>query len=147
MRQSLAGETGLFRLTAKDDVLAPADDGSNVPSVSGTRQLNWKQALRFVADDSDLLREVLAAFVEECPEMQARLQQASAAKDWLTVAKTTHTLQAALRLFGGEALGLAVTLEDRCKRGPSDEIHVLFEKFREELENVLTEVQGYLKET
>ena len=147
LRQSLAGETGLFRLTAKDDVLAPVDDGSNVPSASGTRQLNWKQALRFVADDSDLLREVLAAFVEECPEMQARLQQASAAKDWLTVAKTTHTLQAALRLFGGEALGLAVTLEDRCKRGPTDEIHVLFEKFREELENVLTEVQGYLKET
>ena len=147
LRQSLAGETGLFRLTAKDDVLAPVEDGSNAASASGTRQLNWKQALRFVADDSDLLREVLAAFVEECPEMQARLHQAAATEDWLTVAKTTHTLQAALRLFGGEALGLAVTLEDRCKRGPTDEIHVLFEKFREELENVLTEVQGYLKET
>ncbi len=147
LRQSLAGETGLFRLTAKDDVLAPIDDGSNDPSASASRRLNWKHAMRFVAEDSDLLREVLAAFVEECPELQARLQQASASEDWLAVAKTTHTLQAALRLFGGEALGLAVTLEGCCKRGPSDEIHVLFEKFREELENVLTEVQGYLKET
>jgi PAS domain S-box-containing protein len=147
LRQSLAGETGLFRLTAKRDVLAPDDDGPSSPSTSTARRLNWKQALQYVADDSELLREVLAAFVEECPELQARLQQAAATEDWLTVAKTSHTLQAALRLFGGDTLALAVELESGCKRGPAPEIRDLFEKFNQELENVLTEVQDYLKET
>ena len=147
LRQSLAGETGLFRLTAKRDALVPNEDVSSDSGAPANRRLNWKSALRFVADDSDLLREVLAAFVEECPELLARLRQAAAAEDWLIVAKTSHTLQAALRLFGGEGLDLAISLENRCKRGPMDEIHVLFEKFSRELENVLAEVQGYLEET
>lgn len=59
------------------------------------RRLNWNRALRFVANDQDLLSEVLAAFVEECPDLQARLREAAAFEDWLTVAKSSHTLQAA----------------------------------------------------
>ncbi|MFM9963718.1 MAG: response regulator [Planctomycetaceae bacterium] len=109
-----------------------------------TRRLNWKQALRTVAEDHELLREVLTAFLEEGPELQARLQSASASEDWLTVAKTAHTLQAALRLFGGEALDLAIALESRCKLGLTAESRVLFEKFSKELENALTEVQDVL---
>ena len=143
----LAGETGLFRLTAEHDVLAPVEEDSSHTAAAATRRLNWNQALRFVANDSDLLSEVLAAFVEECPQLQARLRQAAADEDWVTVAKTTHTLQAALRLFGGEVLDLAIALEDRCKRGRMVENRVLSEKFSGELENVLTEVQGYLKGT
>ncbi|GDY09556.1 hypothetical protein LBMAG52_30420 [Planctomycetia bacterium] len=65
--------------------------------------------------------------------------------DWLTVAKTSHTLPAALRLFGREILDLAIALEDRCKRGQTAESRVLFEKFSGELENVLAEIQGSLK--
>ncbi len=128
LRQSLAGETGLFRLTAEHDALAPREEDSSPTGAAATRRLNWKQALRFVADDRDLLSEVLAAFVEECPQLQARLRQAAADEDWVTVAKTSHALQAALRLFGGEVLDLAITLEDRCKRGRTDENRVLFDK-------------------
>ncbi len=141
----LVGETGLFRLTAEKDALAPVDADSKIITAAAERRLNWNRALRFVANDQDLLREVLAAFVEECPDLQARLRQAADSEDWLTVAKTSHTLQAALRLFGGDVLDLAVALEDRCKRGQTDESRVLFEKFSGELENVLAEVQGYLK--
>ena len=68
-------------------------------------------------------------------------------EDWVTVAKTSHALQAALRLFGGEVLDLAIALEDGCKRGRMSENRVLFEKFSGELENVLAEVRGYLKGT
>ena len=118
-------------------------DSAPVPADS--RRLNWTKALRFVGNDESLLSEVLAAFVEECPDLQAQLQRAATNKDWLTVAKTSHTLQAALRLFGGEAVDLAIALEGRCKRGPTDECPVLFEKFRRELENVQAEVQDYLK--
>ncbi len=145
LRQSLADETGVIRRAAEQDALTTVEADSTRAATTTTRRLNWNQALRFVANDQDLLSEVLAAFVEECPDLQARLHQAAAAEDWLTVAKTSHTLQAALRLFGGEVLDSAITLEDRCKRGQSVECRVLFEKFSGELENVLAEVQGYLK--
>ncbi len=120
--------------------------GTEPPKIAQpTRHLNWKQALRTVADDHDLLREVLESFLEEGPELQARLQDVAANGDWPAVAKISHTLQAALRLFGGEALDLAVALEQNCKQGKTLESHVLFEKFSKELENVINEVQGYLK--
>lgn len=145
LRQSLVGETGLFRLTAEKAALVPADDDSKTATAPAARRLDWNRALRFVANDQDLLDEVLTAFAEECPDLQARLRQAADAKDWQTVAKTSHTLQAALRLFGGEVLDLAIALEGCCKRGQMDENRVLFEKFSGELENVLSEVQGSLK--
>ena len=143
----LAGKTGLFRLTAEHAAVVPVEEDSSHTAAAAMRRLNWKQALRLVADDRDLLNEVLAAFVEECPQLQARLRQAAADEDWATVAKTSHTLQAALRLFGGEVLDLAIALEDSCKRGPMVENRVRFEKFSGELENVPIEVQGYLQGT
>ena len=75
------------------------------------------------------------------------MRSAAAVEDWLTIGKTSHTLQAALRLFGGETLDLAIALEDRCKRGQIAESRILFVKFSEDLENVFVEVQGYLKGT
>jgi PAS domain S-box-containing protein len=140
-------------LASASSAAAPRDfpvrtnGGSPADGPSSGRRLNWKQALRTVGDDDELLRDVLASFLEESAGMQVRLRTAAAGEDWLTLGKTSHTLQSALRLFGGDALDLAVALEDRCKRGRTDEIRVLFEKFDEELENAVREVQAYLKGT
>lgn len=146
LRQSLAGDTGLFRLTAEQDALAPLEGtAKEANGAAAAQRLNWKQALRTVADDRDLLSEVLASFLEEGPELRQRMQDAAGTGDWITVAKSSHTLQAALRLFGGEVLDLAVALESRCKQGLADESRVLFEKFSRELENVFAEVRSFLK--
>lgn len=145
LRQSLAGKTGLSHLTAEQGALAPVAPDPQKLAAATTRRLDWNRALRYVANDRDLLDEVLAAFVEEYPSLLARLHQSATAEDWLTVAKTSHTFQAALRLFGGEVLDLAIALENSCKQGRTDESRVLFEKFTGELENVLVEVQGSLK--
>ena len=143
LREALAGPATLSLLTGE-----PGGDSTGIEApktAPSTRRLNWKQALRTVAEDPELLREVLTAFLEEGPELQARLRTGAATGDWLTVAKTSHTLQAALRLFGGQPLELAIALESRCKLGQAEESRVLFEKFSQELENVLDEVRGYLK--
>ncbi len=143
LRQALAGPASMSPLTGE-----PVGELASIEATktaSSTRRLNWKQALKTVGEDTELLREVLAAFLEEGPELQARLRSGAATGDWLTVAKTSHTLQAALRLFGGQTLDLAVALESRCKLGQLEESRVLFEKFSQELENVLDEVRGYLK--
>jgi hypothetical protein len=54
-------------------------------------------------------------------------------------------LQAALRLFGGEALDLAVALQERCKQNRASESRLLFEKFVQAVENVFTETQEFLR--
>jgi len=91
------------------------------------------------------LSDFLSAFVEECLELQARSLQAAANDDWVIVAKSSHTLQAELRLFGWQVLDWATTLKDSCKRDRQVESCVLFEKFSGELENVLSGFQGYRK--
>jgi hypothetical protein len=73
------------------------------------------------------------------------MQAAVSLDNWAQVAKISHTLQAALRLFGGEALDLAVALQERCKQQRASESRLLFEKFVQELENVFTETTGFLR--
>ena len=143
LRQALSGSASLPPLTGEP--IAELTSSETVKTARPTQRLNWKQALRTVAEDTELLREVLTAFLEEGPVLQGCLRTGAATGDWLTVAKTSHTLQAALRLFGGQPLELAIALESRCKLGQAEESRVLFEKFSQELENVLDEVQGYLK--
>ena len=143
----LTGETGMLRPTAEHVVLAPPDDAGRGSVPAAAQRLNWSQALRIVSNDRELLSEVLQSFLDEGPDLQARMRQAADTEDWLMVARTSHTLQAALRLFGGAVLELAIALEERCKQGLADESRVLFEKFSAELENVLAEVQSYLKAT
>ena len=67
--------------------------------------------------------------------------------DWIAVAKATHTLQASLRLFEGQPLELAQALESSCKRGTPDESRDRFAKFVACLENVVGEIEAYLKGT
>ena len=143
LRQALSGSASLPPLTGEP--IAELASSETVKTARPIQRLNWKQALKTVAEDTELLREVLTAFLEEGPVLQACLRTGAATGDWLTVAKTSHTLQAALRLFGGQPLELAIALESRCKLGQAEESRVLFEKFSQELENVLDEVQGYLK--
>jgi len=143
LRQTVMGPTGLFRLT-EDDALSPAKPAA--VSAKALR-LNWTQALDTVSNDRALLAEVMDAFLEEGPMLRDRMRGAAVNEDWTVVAKSSHTLQAALRLFGGEPLELAKSLEDRCKRGTPDESRGLFAKFSAELENVFVEVRDFLKGT
>jgi len=62
-----------------------------------------------------LLSDFLSAFVEECLELQARSLQAAANDDWVIVAKSSHTLQAELRLFGGASPRLGDHLEGQLQ--------------------------------
>jgi PAS domain S-box-containing protein len=149
LRQVLTGDTGLVRATCEQEGGEPAchqpepsPPNGNVPS---KRTLNWDQALRTVGNDRDLLKEVLATFLAEGPDLAKQMQAAVSLDNWAQVAKISHTLQAALRLFGGEALDLAVALQERCKQQRASESRLLFEKFVQELENVFTETTGFLR--
>ena len=109
------------------------------------QRLNWAKALSTVGDDRELLASVMEAFLEEGPMLLERMRVALSQDNWLTMAKSSHTLQAALRLFDGEILDTAKSLEVCCKRGGPEECRCLFAKFSAELENGFTEVRHFLK--
>ncbi len=109
------------------------------------RRLNWQRASEMVGNDRELLAEVMGAFLEEGPMLLERMIDAAGRNDWTNVAKSSHTLQAALRLFEGNPLELATSLEGHCKRGTPEESRSVFAKFSAELENVFAEVREFQK--
>ena len=125
---------------------APANS-ETLASVQGPtfQPLNWSKAMGLVGDDRELLGSVMDAFLEEGPMLLERMRVASTQSDWLTMAKASHTLQAALRLFEGEILDSAKLVQEACKRGNPGECLRLFAKFSAELENGFADVRHFLK--
>ena len=98
-----------------------------------------------VGDDRELLGSVMDAFLEEGPMLLEKMRVAATQSDWLTMAKSSHTLQAALRLFEGEILESAKRVQEACKAGNPEDSLRLFAMFSAELENGLAEVRHFLK--
>ena len=98
-----------------------------------------------VGDDRELLGSVMDAFLEEGPMLLEKMRVASTQSDWLTMAKCSHTLQAALRLFEGEILESAKRVQEACKAANPEESLRLFAKFSAELENGFADVRHFLK--
>ena len=109
------------------------------------QSLNWEKAMSLVGDDRELLGSVMDAFLEEGPMLLDRMRVAASQGDCLTMAKCSHTLQAALRLFEGEILESAKSVQTACKAGDSEECLRLFAKFSAELENGFADVRHFLK--
>ena len=58
------------------------------------------QALKATEGDVDLLREVVEAFLEECPLRLIELKAAIESNDCVAVRRAGHTIAGNLRLFG-----------------------------------------------
>ena len=125
---------------------APASSGTATSLHGPTFQpLNWSKAMGLVGDDRELLGSVMDAFLEEGPMLLEKMRVASTQSDWLTMAKCSHTLQAALRLFEGEILESAKRVQEACKAANPEESLRLFAKFSAELENGFADVRHFLK--
>lgn len=84
-------------------------------SVAGD-QVDWGLAQEAVNQDLELLKQVVEAFAEECPQLVETLRQASEARDCKRFQRAAHTLKSGLRMFGVEALAEDVeTLELAAK--------------------------------
>ncbi len=81
------------------------------PSVNGSpvdqlRQLvAWDEALSYVGDDVDLLRDLTGTFLEECPSWLANLDAALNRNDPPAVQEAAHPFKNSLQLLGAKAAG------------------------------------------
>jgi CheY-like chemotaxis protein len=70
------------------------------PEAGSTKAVNWSEALAAVGGDQALLKDVAAAFLEECPRQLSAIQQAVQNKDSALLRRAAHTIKSSLRLFG-----------------------------------------------
>ena len=80
---------------------------------SGGPVFDWSPALTFVEGDAALLRDVLEAFLEECPVLMQTMAEAMVRRDASAMQRAAHMMAGALRMFGIEpAIDDAAQLEE-----------------------------------
>ncbi len=101
-----------------------------------TTHLAWDRiaALDRVGGDEPLLRELIAVFFEDYPNLAQRLRQALSAQDLKRLREAAHTLKGGLGYLGvSGGVDLAVEIESACRDGDAAKVAGL-------LETLLTEV-------
>jgi CheY-like chemotaxis protein len=117
-----AGASGTGRPPADRGPAAAPGPAPPVPAPSSQthcdQPVDWELALRRVAGDRELLRQVLEAFREEVPRRLEELRAALAAQDAPTVHHTAHTLKgAAASIAAARAVAAAWRLESLASQG------------------------------
>lgn len=86
-----------------------------------SRSFNRLEALARLDGDTDLLREVVSLFLEECPRLMAELRRGVEARDGPSVFRTAHTLKGSVgNLSGAQVFECAGRLESLGRQGDLD---------------------------
>ena len=113
--------------------------------VPETNMINWDSALNVAAGDEDLLKDLLAAILEECPEQMALLDSSIAACDSSTARRAAHTILGNMRtVLAQEAMEKASVVEQLAKDGLLEGIDNSVEDLRSAINNALAEIRCYL---
>jgi len=86
-------------------------------TVPGPNLVDWEVAHQAVNGDVALLEQVLAAFLEEGPQLLKTMKLSLAAEEWKPFQRAAHTLKSALRTFGVASADLVEELELTAKSG------------------------------
>jgi HPt (histidine-containing phosphotransfer) domain-containing protein len=77
-----------------------------------------KALLEYLADDTQLLQEVIGLFLADCPSMLAAIQTAVTARVPIDVMKAAHALKGSVGVFGAkDAVAAAQKLESMGRDG------------------------------
>lgn len=116
-------------------------------SLDGSGSVDWSAANRTVQGNRDLLREVVRAFVSECPTLLDRLESAFDADEADAARRIAHTIKGSLRAFGAEAATeIAGEIELLSKQGDLRTAAECLAALREKLAQITRELTAYLQE-
>jgi PAS domain S-box-containing protein len=92
------------------DALLPASSVESGPlNQSGDEdhevdhEFDWSKVLSVVDGDRQLLKEVIEAFLEECPMLMESLHDAIGQSNAADIQRAAHTIKSAMRTFGDDA--------------------------------------------
>ncbi len=113
-----------------------------------TTSIDLSKALKAVGDDEEILREVMQAFLEECPDLIAQLQKGLQEDDPPTVGRAAHTIKGSLRIFEFEEVTeLAWQLEQKGRSGNLQETSEVLDQLRTRLSRIVQFFATHLKES
>jgi PAS domain S-box-containing protein len=105
--------------------------GSSVASPQPSVPLiDWEVALTSVADDRELLKELITLFLESQPQWLMDLREAIERKDRPTTKRLAHTLKGSLQQFGASATATAQQLETVADQSQFTEALTLFSELQ-----------------
>lgn len=108
--------------------------------------VDWDQALESVDGDRDLLKEVINAFLQECPGLVAQASSAIAGNDAKTLHRTGHTIKGALLSLGVPSVAeLAKTLESIGAAGSTDKADEVMQQLTSQLHFVRQQFTEFVK--
>ena len=122
-----------------DEILAKSFSADQVPDTAtdSTNVIDWSEALSIVDGDTELLRVVAAAFLEEAGSLQSRLATALSSGDVKSIQQLGHTLKGAVGAFGAhKCRSLAEQLESFGRHGESAMAQTCFGELQVELRKV-----------
>jgi HPt (histidine-containing phosphotransfer) domain-containing protein len=107
--------------------------------------LDWQTALAALDGDERLLRDVVQAFVDECPKWMTELQQAIARQDSVSTRRLAHTIKGGMRLFEDPASRqTALQLEEQAAQGDLHQAEQLATRLQRQLARFLPQLSAYV---
>jgi HPt (histidine-containing phosphotransfer) domain-containing protein len=109
------------------------------------RHVDWPTALRIVGDDVELLKELAAAFLVECPQRLSEIEQSMRDSDAVRLRRAAHTLKSAVGMFGATlAFEHALALEEMAQAGRWDGAEELLQALQQDVAELLPEVEAFV---
>ena len=122
-----------------DEILAKSFSADQAPETAAdsTNVIDWSEALSIVDGDTELLKVVAAAFLEEAGSLQSQLATALSSGDAKAIQQLGHTLKGAVGAFGAHnCRSLAEQLESFGRLGESAMAQTCFGELQVELRRV-----------
>ena len=142
--QHLPTEQAAVATKVKTEPYPVTSSSGNIPATS---YVNWKQALSAVGGDHKLLREVVAACLEDFPRWFNSLDTGVSQKDSSVLRRAAHSIRGACRTFGIDKLVPASQdLEMLAAAGNLPAAGQLLETLRPELHLCVAELQQFLSQ-
>ena len=106
--------------------------------------MDWSKALEVVQGDRDLLKDIIDAFLDECPRMLDEIRSAILQGDRATLQRAAHTIKGSMRYFGAkEAFERAFELESRGRDGQLAGAEQLLERLEREIGRLQPELTAF----
>jgi CheY-like chemotaxis protein len=107
-------------------------------------EFNWNEALASVASDTELLKELANAILEEVPRLAGEIRQAIAGGNASALRLNAHTLKGSIRYFGDTpGFRLAYRLEQIGESGTTQGAAEVLAELDASLERLLTLATEY----
>ena len=109
-----------------------------------TGLVNWAVASHAVNGDQRLLDQVIAAFLEEGPQLLQTMTTTLASREWKRFQRAAHTLKSALRTFGIDSADRVEELEMAARAGSTSIDEATVAETIAAVRPVLDEMQRHL---